>query len=304
MLASSCHIRRTPWAKALCLVALRRRPADRGFGPAVPSALAASTTTVDLGQASTYAVLSGASVGNTVNAPGAPLTTLRGDLGVAANAQPTGFPPGVVTGTTRVGSDGRAGLHRPRRGVQRGRRSDRRHRASPAIWRALIAHARPVLRRCRRIEHRHGDPRRGGNPNAVFVFQVGGALTMAAGANVKLINGAQRFARVLAGQRRRRHRRQRQVRGNADGTRPQQRSARARRSTAACWRSPARSRLTPTISTAARPLSPSPGGQPRSQASTTPTISGTTDRRSHRESSPSRSRAKRSPRPRPMARGR
>ena len=59
---------------------------------------------VDLGQASTYAVLSGASVGNTVNAVGAPHTTLRGDLGVKADAQPTGFPPGVVTGATRVGN--------------------------------------------------------------------------------------------------------------------------------------------------------------------------------------------------------
>ena len=31
----------------------------------------------------------------------------------------------------------------------------------------------------------------GGNPNAVFVFQIGGALNMAAGAQVTLINGAQ-----------------------------------------------------------------------------------------------------------------
>ena len=35
---------------------------------------------------------------------GRPHTTLRGDLGVKANAQPTGFPPGVVTGMTRVGT--------------------------------------------------------------------------------------------------------------------------------------------------------------------------------------------------------
>ncbi len=72
---------------------------------AVPGADAAPTTTmVTLGSASTYAVLSGASVGNTVSAPGAPHTTLRGDLGVNANAQPTGFPPGVVTGTVNVGN--------------------------------------------------------------------------------------------------------------------------------------------------------------------------------------------------------
>ena len=74
----------TRWAKALCLGALAGGLLLAGFGPAVPSA-AASTTMVELGQASTYAVLSGASVGNTVNAVGAPHTTLRGDLGVKAN---------------------------------------------------------------------------------------------------------------------------------------------------------------------------------------------------------------------------
>src|SRR5579872_3143327 len=91
------------WARALCVGALVSGLLVAGLGSAVPSALAASTPSVDLGLASTYAVLSGASVGNTVNAVGAPFTTLRGDLGVNASAAPTGFPPGVVTGTIRVG---------------------------------------------------------------------------------------------------------------------------------------------------------------------------------------------------------
>src|ERR1700726_3364364 len=92
------------WARALGVGALIGGLLIAGLASAVPSALAASTTTVDLGQASTYAVLSGASVGNTVNGAGAPHTTLRGDLGVNASATPTGFPPGVVTGTIRVGA--------------------------------------------------------------------------------------------------------------------------------------------------------------------------------------------------------
>ena len=75
--------------RAACLATLAGGVLFAGFGPAVPSALAASTGVVVLGQASTYAVLSSASVGNTVSAPGAPFTTLRGDLGVLANAQPT-----------------------------------------------------------------------------------------------------------------------------------------------------------------------------------------------------------------------
>ena len=59
---------------------------------------------VDLGAAATYEVLSGTSVANTVNAPTAPHTTLRGDLGVSAANGTTGFPPGVVLGTKRIGA--------------------------------------------------------------------------------------------------------------------------------------------------------------------------------------------------------
>lgn len=105
-------------AKALCLGALAAGLLIAGFGPAAPSAVAASTTIVELGQASSYAVLSGASVANTVNATGAPHTTLRGDLGVSASAQPTGFPPGIVTGTTRVGNTAVQAHSRVQRGRQ------------------------------------------------------------------------------------------------------------------------------------------------------------------------------------------
>src|SRR4029077_7513732 len=82
------------WARAVCVGSLVGGVLIAGLASAVPSALAASTTTVDVGRASTCAVLSGASVGNTVNGAGAPHTTLRGDLGVNASATPTGFPPG------------------------------------------------------------------------------------------------------------------------------------------------------------------------------------------------------------------
>jgi len=161
-----------------------------GLGSTVPSAFAASTTTVDLGQASTYAVLSGASVGNTVNAVGAPFTTLRGDLGVNATAQPTGFPPGVVTGTIRIGATagpayadlvaaynevagrpGGAALAGDLNGLT----------LLPGLYSAAgaVANTGTVT-----LDG-------GGDPNAVFVFQIGGALNMAAGANVILTNGAQ-----------------------------------------------------------------------------------------------------------------
>ncbi len=161
-----------------------------GFGVVVPSALAASTTTVDLGHASSYAVLSGASVGNTVSAAGAPFTTLRGDLGVLANAQPLGFPPGIVTGTTRVGTTvtqaytdlvaayndvaGRAG-GAPFGGDVAGQT------LAPGLHSSAAAVANTGTLTL------DG----GGDANAIFVFKVGGALTMAAGAKINLTGGAQ-----------------------------------------------------------------------------------------------------------------
>jgi hypothetical protein len=195
--SSSCRLdlvrplgRSTGWAKALCLGALAGGLLIAGFGSIVPSAVAASTTMVDLGQASTYAVLSGASVGNTVNAVGAPHTTLRGDLGVSANALPTGFPPGLVTGATRVGSTATQ-AHTDLVAAY----SDVATRTGGIALAADLAgltlapglHANAAAVSNTGTVILDG----GGNPNAVFVFQIGGALTMAAGARVILTNGTQ-----------------------------------------------------------------------------------------------------------------
>ena len=188
-----------------------------GLGAAVPAAVAAPTDTVDLGQASSYAVLSGASVGNTVNADGAPHTTLRGDLGVNADVSPTGFPPGVVTGTIRVGATATPSPHRSRRGLHRGRRSHRRY-AARRRSRDPDARSRPALHRCRRVEHRNGDPRRRGRPERRLRVQ-GRRRTHDGGRSPRHAHQRrQGVACVLAGQRRRRRRRERQVRRNADGT--------------------------------------------------------------------------------------
>ncbi|MCW2957396.1 MAG: hypothetical protein JWP18_199, partial [Solirubrobacterales bacterium] len=166
-----------------------------GFGSPLPSAVAASTTMVDLGQASTYAVLSGPSVGNTVNAVGTPHTTLRGDLGVKANTQPTGFPPGVVTGTTRVGAT-----------------ATQAHTDLVAAYSEVAGRAggtalageltgltlAPGLHSTAAAVSNTGTVTLdgGGDPSAVFVFKVGGALTMAAGGRVTLTGGA-RASRVF-----------------------------------------------------------------------------------------------------------
>lgn len=159
-----------------------------GLGLSVSSASAA-TSMVNLGEASTYAVISGASVGNTVNAPGAPHTTLRGDLGVKANTQPTGFPPGIVTGSINVGTA-----------------ADQAHADLVAAYTEVAARTggtplpggmggatvTPGLYAVSGAASNTGTLTLDGqgNPNSVFVFQVNGALAFAAGSQVKLVNGA------------------------------------------------------------------------------------------------------------------
>ena len=162
-----------------------------GCGTLVPPAVAATTPMVDLGDASTYAVLSGTSVDNTVSAPGAPHTTLRGDLGVNANTQPTGFPPGVVTGVSRIGPGAAGAAHadlvaayddvaaRPAGAALAGALAGTTISPGLHTVAGAVSNTTTVT-----LDG-------GGNPNAVFVFQINGAMAMAAGSRVILANGAQ-----------------------------------------------------------------------------------------------------------------
>jgi len=187
----SRHCVSSRWAKALRFGVLAGGLLIAGFGPGVPSAHAASPSMVDLGQASTYAVLSGASVGNTVSAPGAPYTTLRGDLGVAASAQPTGFPPGVVTGTVNVGNAAATQAHAD---LVTAYNEVAVRTGGTALAGALAgATISPGLYTIAGAVSNTGTVTLdgGGDPNAVFVFQVDGAMALAAGSDVVLTNGAQ-----------------------------------------------------------------------------------------------------------------
>jgi Ice-binding-like/Bacterial Ig-like domain len=179
------------WTRAACFLALVGALLSAGLGLLVPSALAASTTTVNLGTASTYAALSGASVANTVSAPSAPFTTLRGDLGVVANTAPSGFPPGVVTGTINFGNGA---------ATQAGTDAQAAYAAIAArtggVTKPLALAGLTIMPGLYTISGAASNTTTltldgGGNPNAVFVFQVGGALAFAAGSQVVLTNGAQ-----------------------------------------------------------------------------------------------------------------
>lgn len=147
-----------------------------------PSALA-SVPMVDLGQAAGYAVISGASVANT----GA--STVRGDIGAPAAA--SGFPPGVLNGTMQVGSADTTAYsdfltaYTETQSLTGGVALPSLAGATltPGLYTASAAAGLPASGIVTLDA--------GGNPNAVFVIQVNGALSLGAGAQVKLTGGAQ-----------------------------------------------------------------------------------------------------------------
>jgi Ice-binding-like/Bacterial Ig-like domain len=171
----------TRFVKARCLSAL--------VGGLLVCALAfapsafASTPTVNLGQAAGYAVISGASVANT----GA--STVRGDIG--APAQPSGFGPGVLVGTFQVGSaDAQAYTDMLTAYTEiQARTGGTAFPAAPdpTLTPGLYTAGAAVAVAASGVVTLDA----GGDPNAVFVIQVNGALSLGAGAQVKLTGGAQ-----------------------------------------------------------------------------------------------------------------
>lgn len=141
---------------------------------------------VDLGTADAFAVLGGETVTNT--GP----TRIRGDLGVHPGSAVVGFPPGIVNGTIHAAD-----------GVALQAKSD-----------LTTAYLDAEGRFC--DEDKTGQDLGGqtltagvycfsssvgvtgtltlngqGNPDAVFIFQIGSTLVTAPGSSVNLINGAQ-----------------------------------------------------------------------------------------------------------------
>jgi hypothetical protein len=148
-----------------------------------PSAFATSTPTVDLGQAAGYAVISGATVTNSGD------STVRGDIG--ASAQPSGFPPGVLVGNFQVGSAD-ATAYNDMQTAYTEVQSRTGGTALPALAGAtltpgLYTAAAAVAVPASGIVTLDA----GGDPNGVFVIQVNGAMSLAAGAQVNLTGGAQ-----------------------------------------------------------------------------------------------------------------
>jgi Ice-binding-like/Bacterial Ig-like domain len=153
-----------------------------------PSAFAGSTPTVDLGQAAGYAIISGASVAN-ANTGTTGDSTVRGDIG--APAQPAGFPPGVLDGSMQIGSAD-ATAYSDFLTAYTEVQSRTGGTALPALAGATLT---PGLYTSAAAAGLAASTvvtlDAGGNPGGVFVIQVNGALSLAAGAQVKLAGGAQ-----------------------------------------------------------------------------------------------------------------
>jgi hypothetical protein len=146
---------------------------------------AAAQTAPPLGTASTYAVLAATTVTNTG------LTVLNGDLGLSPGTAVTGFPPGTINGSENIANapaaqaqtdlttayNNAAGQTPTTTGLS----TIGNQTLTSGVYSAassLLVNGTLTL---------DGQ----GNPDAVFIFQVGSALTADSGTTIVLANGAQ-----------------------------------------------------------------------------------------------------------------
>ncbi len=149
------------------------------------SALASSTSGVQLGTAGTYSVLAGTTITNT----GA--TTLAGDLGLSPGTSVTGFPPGIVDGTANITNSAAQTAETDTTSAYReaaGMTPATTEVAdlagltlSPGIY--AVPAGTSNLTGTLTLNGQ-------GNPNAVFVFQLPSTLITSSSSNIVLTNSA------------------------------------------------------------------------------------------------------------------
>lgn len=154
-----------------------------GLGLAAQPALGTGTA-VDLGTAGSYVVLGGQTVTNT--GP----SVLGGDLGVSPGTAVTGFPPGVLNGTEHV-ADAQALAAQSDLTIAYDNAAGQATDTSVAGdlgGRTLTAGVHTASSSILLTGPLTLDAQ--GDPDAVFIFQIGSTLTTASGSSVVLLNGA------------------------------------------------------------------------------------------------------------------
>ncbi len=166
------------WFVAILLIAF-------GAVALTPSNANAAATAVGLGTADSYGVLGGQSVTNT--GP----SVVSGDLGVSPGSAISGFPPGTVLGTIHQNDAHAAGAQADLTTAYNnaaGQACDDNLTGQDLGGLTLV----PGVYCFNSSAQLTGDLTLDaeGDPNAVWVFQIGSTLTTASSSNVNLINGA------------------------------------------------------------------------------------------------------------------
>ena len=156
--------------------------------------VSASAASIDLGTAESYSVLGATGVANTSG------TTLSGDLGLSPGGLISGFPPGLVSGTTNDKNAAADQAQNDRMVAYNDARTrdadatfagDNNGRTyTPGVYYSASAFA---LTGVMTLDSE-------GDSNAVFIFNIDAALNTAASSRVNLVNGTQAhnvFWRVL-----------------------------------------------------------------------------------------------------------
>ena len=144
--------------------------------------------TVPLGAAANFAVLAAASITNTATP-----TTITGDVGVWSGTSMTGFPPGSVNGTIHV-DDTTAQAGEAALAIAYQDAAGRVGAFTPAVGNIGGLVLTPGLYRSGSSTAISGGGNltldAGGDPNAVFIFQIASTLTTSSGYGVTLTGGA------------------------------------------------------------------------------------------------------------------
>jgi len=146
----------------------------------------AAAVEVDLGTAAAYAVLAGSTVTNT-NTP----TVLNGDLGLSPGSSVTGFPPGIVNGTTNVDNAAAVTAQNDLTTAYNQAAGETPATTVPTELGGTIL-TPGIYNSAAGTFGITGEVTLNGegDPNAVFIFQMASTLITAGASSVDLINGA------------------------------------------------------------------------------------------------------------------